>query len=100
MQSELPMNGGVMKRVELGGSHEAAVTMNSPATTQGETGDFRGAERHYLRSLIVKERILGPDHPELAAILNGLAGLYERQERFTDSRHCHERALSILSKAC
>lgn len=42
-------------------------------------GKFKEAEPLYKHSLAVYERVCGPDHREVAAVLNNRAGLLERQ---------------------
>lgn len=41
----------------------------------------RRAGRVYLRSIEIKERALDPDHPEVAAGLNNVAGILRAQVR-------------------
>jgi CHAT domain-containing protein len=49
--------------------------------------------------LIIREKALGPDHPDVAASLNGLAVLYRSQGRYADAEPLFQRALSIREKA-
>lgn len=44
-------------------------------------GNYEEAERLYKRSLALREKVLGPDHPAVALGLNNLAGLSETQVR-------------------
>ena len=39
-------------------------------------GDYAKAEPLYQRALKIREKALGPDHPDTATALNNLAGLY------------------------
>jgi hypothetical protein len=41
-------------------------------------GRYAESEPLYQRSLTIRERVLGPEHPDLAESLNDLAGLYRR----------------------
>jgi tetratricopeptide (TPR) repeat protein len=45
--------------------------------------------------LFNQERVLGPEHPDLAWSLNGLAGLYRAQGRYAEAEPLYERALAI-----
>ena len=42
-------------------------------------GDYEGAKPLYERSLAIREKVLGPDHPHVASSLNNLAGLLANQ---------------------
>lgn len=44
-------------------------------------GKFEEAERLCLRSIDLKEKTVGPDHPSTAASLNNLAELFQTQAR-------------------
>jgi len=37
----------------------------------------------YARSLAIKEKVLGPDHPDVAKLLNNLAEMYRSQHKAT-----------------
>ena len=39
-------------------------------------GDYAKAEPLYRRALAIREKALGPEHPDTATSLNNLAGLY------------------------
>ena len=51
------------------------------------------------RSLAIREKALGPDHPEVAQSLNNLALLYEAQGRYADAEPLYKRALAIKEKS-
>jgi len=48
---------------------------------------YAEAEPLYKRSLAIREKALGPDHPDVAQSLNNLAVLYNTQGRYTEFRH-------------
>ena len=52
-----------------------------------------------LRALTIREKALGPDHPDVAVSLNNLAELYRAQGRYADAEPLHKRALTIREKA-
>jgi tetratricopeptide (TPR) repeat protein len=56
------------------------------------------AEPLLQRALAVREKALGPDHPDVAVALNDLALLYERQGRYADAEPLYKRALAINEK--
>lgn len=47
-----------------------------PANTQGNYAD---AERFYERSQAIREKALGPEHPDVATVLNNRAALLKTQ---------------------
>ena len=48
-----------------------------------------------MRSLSIRQQQLGDDHPDVAASLNNLAGLYQSQGRYSEAESLHLRSLSI-----
>ena len=53
----------------------------------------------YQRSLAIREKALGPDHPDVAATLNNLALLYRTQGAYTETAPLYQRSLAIWEKA-
>jgi len=53
------------------------------------------AEPLYQRALSIRERQLGPDHPDTAQSLNNLAVLYWSQGKYEQAEPLYQRALSI-----
>src|SRR5207302_1393940 len=60
---------------------------------------FDEAEPLIKRSLLIREKALGPDHPDVARSLNNLADLYQRQRRYTEALPLFQRALAIRERA-
>ncbi|PIB09882.1 hypothetical protein AMR42_11895, partial [Limnothrix sp. PR1529] len=54
------------------------------------------AEPLFRRSLEICEQVLGADHPNTAASLNNLAGLYESQGRYEAAEPLFRRCLEIV----
>ena len=52
-----------------------------------------------MRALEIKEKLLGPDHPEVATTLNNLALLRKSQGRLAEAEALYRRALSIFVHA-
>ncbi len=52
----------------------------------------------YERALAIKEKVLGPEHPQTALALNNLAHLLQDQGDLEGARRLHERALAIREK--
>jgi tetratricopeptide (TPR) repeat protein len=51
------------------------------------------------RALAIREKALGPDHPEVAESLNNLANVYRGRGRFAEAEPLLERALPIREKS-
>jgi tetratricopeptide (TPR) repeat protein/transcriptional regulator with XRE-family HTH domain len=62
-------------------------------------GKYTEAESFYLRALHIREQILGPDHPDVARVLNYLAVLYWSQGKYAEAEPLHQRALHIREHA-
>ena len=48
---------------------------------------------------MIREKVLGRDHPDVARSLNNLADLYERQGRYADAEPPYQRAATIREAA-
>ncbi len=56
-----------------------AYPLNDLANLYREQGKYAQAEPLYQRALHIWEQALGPDHPQVAYRLNGLASLYQNR---------------------
>ena len=61
--------------------------------------DYTAARPLYERALKIREKALGPDHPDVATSLNNLAVLLHVQGDYTAARPLYERALKIKEQA-
>ena len=68
-----PLLDWTMERLRAAGCDEIVVV------NQGRYGE---AEPLYKRSLAIKKKALGPDHPSVATSLDNLGVLYEAQGRY------------------
>ena len=59
-----------------------ATSLNSLARLYEAQGRYADAEPLYERSLAIREKVLGPNHTDVATSLNSLAGLYQEQGRY------------------
>ena len=66
---------------------------------QGALGAYASARPLFERALAIREKALGPDHPDTAASLNNLAVLLQAQGDLAAARPLYERALAICEKA-
>ncbi|MFM6245123.1 MAG: tetratricopeptide repeat protein, partial [Dolichospermum sp.] len=61
-------------------------------------GFYDQAAPYLEQCLIVSEKRLGENHPDVATTLNNLAGLYYNQGRYTEAERLFIRALSIYEQ--
>jgi tetratricopeptide (TPR) repeat protein len=47
------------------------------------------------QALTIREKALGPEHPDVAQSLNNLAELYRAQEHYAEAEPLYQRALMI-----
>ena len=62
-------------------------------------GRYADAEPLYKRSLAIREKALGPDHPDVATSLNNLAELYRAQGRYADAEPLYKRVIGNTRKS-
>jgi tetratricopeptide (TPR) repeat protein len=63
-----------------------------------QAGKFSEAIPLAQRVLVIREKVLGPDHPNVAIWLNDLANLYLAQGRYADAESLYRRALAMREK--
>ena len=76
-----------------------ATLLNEFAVALAQAARYDEAEPLYKRSLVIKEKALGPDHPSVAITVNNLAGLYRTQGRYEEAEPLFQRSLAISEKA-
>jgi CHAT domain-containing protein/Tfp pilus assembly protein PilF len=64
-----------------------------------DQGRYSETEPLYKRSVAIREKALGPDHPVVGTSLNNLAELYRDQGRYAEAEPLHRRSLAIREKA-
>jgi tetratricopeptide (TPR) repeat protein len=62
-------------------------------------GDYPKASPLYRRSLAILEKGLGPEHPQVATVLNQLGWTYHAQKLYPVAESFYQRALAILERA-
>jgi CHAT domain-containing protein/tetratricopeptide (TPR) repeat protein len=76
-----------------------AISLNNVALLYQEQGRYADAQPISHRSLAIREKALGPDHPDVALSLHNLAALYVAQGRYMDAEPLYRRSLGIREKA-
>ena len=73
--------------------------VNNLARLYLDQKQYQKAELLFQKSLAVKEKALGPDHPDVATSLGNLADLYQAQRRYDEAEPLYKRALEIRVKS-
>jgi tetratricopeptide (TPR) repeat protein len=87
------------------GPDDASVVADWAELLDRAGGYFHGraaysqAAQLYCDALAIREKALGPEHPDTAVSLNNLAVLLNDQGDLVGARSLHERALAINEKA-
>jgi tetratricopeptide (TPR) repeat protein len=63
-----------------------------------QRGRWRDAEPLAVHVMQVRERVLGPEHPDTLASVNNLAELYQGQGRYTEAEPLYQRALAARER--
>lgn len=86
-----------LEEAERFGRHDRRLGISSwmLAALYHTQGKYVEAEPLYRRSLEIMEKTLGPNHPDVASILNNLAELYTAQGRYADAEPLYRRSLEI-----
>jgi tetratricopeptide (TPR) repeat protein len=84
--------------VPEGHDEQLAKYLNMAGRAYNEAGRYSEAEPLYKRSLQIREKVLGPEHPDVAASLNNLALLYRDQGRYPEAEPLYKRSLEIVEK--
>uniref|UniRef100_A0A669DTL9 Nephrocystin-3 n=1 Tax=Oreochromis niloticus TaxID=8128 RepID=A0A669DTL9_ORENI len=75
-------------------------SLNNLDTTKILLFALTSAAKVFLtRSLEMRQRVLGPDHPDCAQSLNNLAALHTERREYEAAEDMYERALDIRKKA-
>jgi tetratricopeptide (TPR) repeat protein len=62
------------------------------------SGEYSKALEWYNKSLVIKERVLGTDHPSTADTYNNIALVYGSQGKYVEALEWYNKALSIYKK--
>ena len=76
----------------------ASHIFNNLANINYHQGDYEKAFRYYEKALVIRERVLGADHPDIAAIYNNMAVVYSEQGDFKKALRYFEKALTIRER--
>ena len=90
---------GIQTRLQESDKSEAMANLGTSlynlGTLLSDGGDFTGAEPLFRRAIIIREKVYGPDHPDVAAALNNLANLLLAKGDYAEAEPLLRRALAI-----
>jgi tetratricopeptide (TPR) repeat protein len=75
--------------------YEVAACLYNLAGIEQDCGDLAAAELLYRQALAIKQRLIGPVHPEVALIMNNMAILLRDLGRKDEAADYFQRALTI-----
>jgi len=81
------------------GAGDEAAALDTKAGELYRAGKYADAIQLARRALALREKALGPDHPDVALSLANLGLLYDRQGRYADAEPLYQRSLAIREKA-
>ena len=77
----------------------SAPSLNNLAELYASQGRYAEAEPLYKRALAIREKALGPDHPDVGDLAEQPGALYTTQGRYAEAEPLYKRALAIREKA-
>jgi tetratricopeptide (TPR) repeat protein/transcriptional regulator with XRE-family HTH domain len=72
-----------------------ALNLSSLALCEMELRELSEAEHHALQARSILERVLPPEHPEIAYCLTILATIYREQDKYEEAKLLYEQVLAI-----
>ncbi|RXH56804.1 tetratricopeptide repeat protein [Granulicella sibirica] len=72
--------------------------LNKAAYYLDDRALFTEAEPLYQHSLAVREKISGPEHPDVATGLNNLAVLYRKRGKYAEAESLYQRSLALRER--
>jgi tetratricopeptide (TPR) repeat protein len=90
------VRGGALTR--QGDDLAQATALNHQVVLFYQRGRYEDAIPLAKEVIAILEKVRGPDHPDVAAMLNTLAELYTLQGRYAEAEPLYERSLAIKEK--
>ena len=75
---------------------EEASRLHDLAVSWRAQGQYAAALASSQQALALCEQEVGPDHPDVANILNTLAGTYEDQDNYAEAEQLYQRSVAIM----
>ena len=93
--------GRTRTRTQKPSSHNpsTAVLLNDLALLYEAQGHYAEPEPLYRRSLVIEEKALGPEHPDVATVLENYAALLRETARADEAEKMEVRAKAVRAKS-
>ncbi|OAD18955.1 TPR repeat protein, partial [Candidatus Thiomargarita nelsonii] len=66
-------------------------SLNSLASLHQAKGDYESAEQLYKRALVIREKVLGKEHPDTATSLSRLGNLHQAKGDYESAEQLYKR---------
>ena len=73
-------------------------TFNNLAMIYIKLGNYAEGLKFCQKALAIREKVLGPEHPDTAMSYNNMAGVYEGQGNYAEELKYYQKALAINEK--
>jgi len=71
---------------------------NTAFSHKNNLADYPKAFNYYQKALVIREQVLGKEHPDTAATYNNLAGVYQAMGNFPQALDYYQKDLEISEK--
>jgi len=78
---------------------EVAALLSNTGVAQCERGEYREALESYERSLRIREKVLGPEHPQVGICLSNIGDLYRRMGDLDRALEFVRRAMAVWGRS-
>ncbi|CAB4025405.1 Nephrocystin-3, partial [Paramuricea clavata] len=82
----------------IGLVYSKKASYNNIGLVYSEKGDLDQAKDYYQRALEIQEKLLGPNHIDIAASYNNIGGVYYDKGNLDQAKNYYQRALEIQEK--
>ena len=97
-QKYIPFAENIVEKIDMGETVEQAEFMDSLAFLLYHKGEYKKAEGLYKKVLLIREKVLGEEHPSTAASYNNLAMVYDSQGKYKEAEELYKKALLIIER--
>ncbi len=97
-QKYIPFAENIIEKIDMGKIIEQARFMNSLAFLLYHTGEYKKAEGLFEKAMLIREKVLGKEHPDTATSYNNLAGAYKNQGKYKEAEELYKKAMLIREK--
>ncbi len=97
-QKYIPFAENIIEKIDMGETIEQAQFMDSLAFLLYHKGEYKKAEGLYKKDLLIREKVLGEEHPSTAISYNNLAMVYDSQGKYKEAEELYKKILLVNEK--